>query len=60
MSPREDNPSEAADLEAACIALDVAGFAFERIGPRLAPDERAAIARLLTDQRLTYVKKRGL
>ncbi len=46
------------DLEAATIALDVAGLAFERIEPRLQPDERSAVKRLLTNLRLTYVKKR--
>lgn len=56
-----DGESEArADLESADIAIDIAGRAFERIAPRLAPDERSAMARLLTDLRLTYVKKRGL
>ncbi len=48
------------DLEAAEIAIDVAGKAFERIQPRVAPDERSALARLLTELRLSYVKKRGL
>ena len=43
-----------ADAEAAGIALDVAGTAFDRI------HERSAIGRLLTDVRLAYVKKRGL
>ena len=60
LSPREDNPSQSCDLESAGIALDVAGMAFERIEARLGSDERSGIARLLTDLRLTYVKKRGL
>jgi hypothetical protein len=59
LSPREDNPSEPADLESASLVLDVAGFVFERIEPRLPAQERSAIARLLTDLRLTYVKRRG-
>jgi len=42
------------------IAIDVAARAYERIAARLPADERAEIARLLTDVRLTYVKKRGL
>jgi hypothetical protein len=48
------------DLDAADIAIDVAGKAFERIQPRLQPEERAALARSLTSLRLAYVKKRGL
>ena len=48
------------DLDAADIALDVAGKAFDRIRARLQESERSAIARLLTDMRLAYVKKRGL
>lgn len=49
-----------ADLASAEIAIDVAGRAFERIAPRLGQDERSALARLLTELRLNYVKKRGL
>jgi hypothetical protein len=49
-----------ADLDAADIAIDVAGKAFERIQPRLQPEERSALARSLTSLRLAYVKKRGL
>ncbi len=49
-----------ADLASADIAIDIAGKAFERIQPRLGPDERSAMARLLTDLRLTFVRKRGL
>lgn len=47
------------DLGAAEIAIDVAGKAFERIGPRLAAGDRTAMAGMLTDLRFTYVKKRG-
>jgi acyl-CoA reductase-like NAD-dependent aldehyde dehydrogenase len=49
-----------AELDAADMAIDVAGRAFERIQSRLQPEERSAFARSLTDLRLTYVKKRGL
>ncbi|GAC1307060.1 MAG: hypothetical protein NVSMB21_10540 [Vulcanimicrobiaceae bacterium] len=42
------------------IAIDIAGYAYDRIAARLPADERAALARALTDLRLTYVKKRGL
>jgi hypothetical protein len=48
------------DLAAADIAIDVAGKAFERMQSRLEPSERSAMARLLTELRLTYVRKRGL
>jgi hypothetical protein len=47
------------DLVAAEIAIDVAGKAFDRIQSRLGPQERSAVARVLTELRLSYVKKRG-
>jgi hypothetical protein len=55
-------PGESAspDFGAAELLIDIAGTAFERIGPRLQPQERSAIARLLTDLRMTFVRKRGL
>jgi hypothetical protein len=46
------------ELEAADIAIDVAGRAFERIQSRLKPEERASLARSLTSVRLMYVKER--
>jgi hypothetical protein len=52
----KDGPS---DLDAAAIACDVAGLAFERIAPRLRAEERTGLAGLLTQIRLTIVKKRG-
>jgi hypothetical protein len=52
--------SVAPDLAAAEMLIDVAGTAFERISPRLQPEERSALARLLTDLRMTFVQKRGL
>jgi hypothetical protein len=60
LTPAEGEALETHALDSASIALDLAGTAFERIQSRLAPDERSALARLLTDLRLTYVKKRGL
>ncbi len=48
------------DLENAEIAIDVAGKAFDRISSRLPSDERSAIARMLTELRMSYVRKRGL
>jgi hypothetical protein len=48
-----------ADVEAAVLACDVAGLAFERIAPRLGADERRTFGALLTNLRLAIVKKRG-
>jgi len=47
------------DLEGAEVAIDVAGKAFDRIQSRLSTEERSALARLLTELRMTYVRKRG-
>jgi len=55
LEPKE-GPS---DLDAAALACDVAGAAFERISPRLRPDERTGLAGLLTQIRMSIVKKRG-
>jgi hypothetical protein len=52
----KDGPS---DLDAAALACDIAGVAFERISPRLRPEERIGLAGLLTQIRLSIVKKRG-
>jgi len=52
----KDGPS---DLDAAALACDIAGSAFERIAPRLRPEERTGLAGLLTQIRLSIVKKRG-
>ena len=49
-----------ADLESAEIAIDVASAAFERVKERLRPQERLAITQMLTESRMTFVKKRGL
>jgi hypothetical protein len=48
------------DLASAGIAIDTAGDAFERIAPRLKTEQHAALSGLLTDIRMTYVRKRGL
>jgi hypothetical protein len=47
------------DLEAAALACDVAGAAFERISPRLRPEDRTGLAGLLTQTRMSIVRKRG-
>ena len=48
------------DLPSAEIAIDVAGATFERVKERLRPDERLAITQMLTECRMTFVRKRGL
>jgi len=59
--PKGEGEGEAAepDLAAAEIAIDIAGRAYDRIEPRLGPADRSAVARVLTELRLSYVKKRG-
>jgi hypothetical protein len=47
------------DLDGAEIAIDLAGRAYERTQSRLSTQERAAMASMLTDLRMTYVRKRG-
>ncbi len=47
-------------LEDAEAAIDVATLAFDRVKERLRPEERLALAQLLTETRMTFVKKRGL
>ena len=49
-----------ADLAAAGVAIDTAGAAFERVASRLKTEQRAALSGILTDIRMTYVRKRGL
>ncbi|MEO6989991.1 MAG: hypothetical protein ABI346_05515 [Candidatus Baltobacteraceae bacterium] len=47
------------DIPSAEIALDVAGGAFDRIRPRLRPEQHAALSGLLTEARMAVVRKRG-
>lgn len=47
------------DVASAEVAIDVAALAFDRIAAKLKPEERSAIAVLLTDVRMTCVRKRG-
>jgi hypothetical protein len=54
-----DSNGQAPDLSSAEAAIDVATAAFERVKERLRPDERLAIAQMLTETRLTFVRKRG-
>jgi hypothetical protein len=48
-----------ADYPSAEVAIDVATAAFERVKERLQPDQRLAITQMLTETRLTFVRKRG-
>jgi hypothetical protein len=48
------------DFPSAEIAVELAGQAFERIQPRLPEQGRAAVAEMLTEIRLEFVRKRGI
>jgi hypothetical protein len=47
------------DHPSAELAIDVASSAFERVKERLRPEQRLAITQMLTETRLTFVRKRG-
>lgn len=47
-----------ADHSSAEIAIDVATAAFERVKERLQADQRLAITQMLTELRLSFVRKR--
>lgn len=49
-----------ADFEAADLAIGVAAHAFEAVQPRLRTEERVALAGMLTELRMAYVRKRGV
>lgn len=55
-----DQEGKQADLAAAEIAIDVASSAYDRVKERLRPADRLAITQLLTETRMTFVRKRGL
>lgn len=55
LEPKDGEP----DLAAAAMACDIAGSAFDRISPQLRPDERSALSALLTEVRLSVVRKRA-
>lgn len=55
-----DEPEKVPDFAAADLAIGLAAQAFEAIQPRLRPEERTALAGMLTELRMTYVRKRGL
>lgn len=56
----DDEQGKQADIRSAEISIDVASAAFDRIKDRLRPEDRLAITQLLTETRMTFVKKRGL
>jgi hypothetical protein len=53
-----DSDGKEPDHLSAEIAIDVATAAFERVKERLRPQERLAIAQMLTETRLTFVTTR--
>jgi len=55
-----DEDGRTPDFASAEAAIDIAGTAFERVKERLRPDERLAITQMLTETRMTFVRKRGL
>ena len=55
-----DEGEQTADFASAQIAIDVAGATFERVKERLRPEQRLAITQMLTETRMTFVRKRGL
>ena len=54
-----ENDGHDPDHAAAEVAIDVASAAFERVKERLQPQQRLAITQMLTETRLTFVRKRG-
>lgn len=54
-----EQESHEADHASAEIAIDVATAAFDRVKERLKPEQRLAITQMLTETRLTFVRKRG-
>ena len=55
-----DEEGSKSDLGSAEVAIDAAAATFDRVKERLRPQERLTITQLLTETRLTFVKKRGL
>ncbi len=55
-----DEGASRPDHASAEVAIDVATAAFERVKERLRPEQRLAITQMLTETRLTFVRKRGL
>jgi len=55
-----DTDGRQPDFASAEVAIDVATSAFERVKERLRPEERLAMAQMLTETRMTFVRKRGM
>lgn len=55
-----DDSGREPDIAGAETAIDIATAAFERAKERLRPEERLALAQMLTETRMTFVRKRGL
>jgi hypothetical protein len=55
-----DTDGRQPDYPSAEVAIDVATAAFERIKERLRAEERLAMAQMLTETRMTFVRKRGI
>ncbi len=55
-----DQDGRQPDRAAAELAIDVATTAFERVKERLSSEERLAITQMLTETRMTFVRKRGI
>jgi enolase len=54
-----DEDGRSPDFASAEAAIDVATAAFERVKERLRSEQRLAITQMLTETRLTFVRKRG-
>ncbi|HEY1655164.1 MAG TPA: hypothetical protein VGF86_08640 [Candidatus Tumulicola sp.] len=54
-----EGDGERPDCDSAEAAIDVAGAAFERVKDRLGADQRLALTQMLTETRMTFVRKRG-
>ncbi|HTU70715.1 MAG TPA: hypothetical protein VMF11_10405 [Candidatus Baltobacteraceae bacterium] len=55
-----DTDGKEPDFRSAEASIDVASVAFDRVKERLRPDERLAITQMLTETRLTFVRRRGM
>ena len=47
------------DVESASLTCDIVGLAFDRLSTRLGTEERTGLSQLITELRMSIVKKRG-
>jgi hypothetical protein len=47
------------DVESASLACDVVGLVFDRLSTRLEAEERTVLSELVTELRISIVRKRG-